>query len=69
MIEFRTRSKSRALNDLVDKLRLLPRNHPDRPHLIRMVLDLGREIEVSERGRCRAGGCSARGRGSAAWSG
>ena len=69
MIEFRTRSKSHVLNDLVEKLRSLPQNHPDRPHLIRMVLDLSREIGRSGQGRCRAEDFSARGRGSATWSG
>jgi hypothetical protein len=42
---FRTRSKSRVLDDLVAKLRSLPQNHPDRPRLIRMIIDLSREIE------------------------
>jgi len=36
---------SRVLEDLIEKLRSLPKNHPDRPHLTRMVIDLSREIE------------------------
>jgi len=47
MIEFCTRTKSRVLEDLVEKVRSLPPNHPDLPHLMRMVTDLGREIERS----------------------
>jgi hypothetical protein len=43
-MEFRTRSKSRVLDDLVEKLRPLPRTHPDRPRLIRMIIDLSHEI-------------------------
>ena len=43
MMELRARSKSRVLDDLVEKLRTLPRNHPDRPHLIRMIIHLSRE--------------------------
>jgi hypothetical protein len=44
-VEFRTRPMSRVLEDLIEKLRSLPKNHPDRPHLTRMVIDLSREIE------------------------
>jgi hypothetical protein len=44
-MEFRTRSISQVLDDLVAKLAALPQKHPDRPTLIRMVLDLRREIE------------------------
>jgi hypothetical protein len=44
-MEFRTRSRSRVLDDLTDKLRKLPQDHPDRPHLIRMILGLRDEIE------------------------
>ena len=43
-MEFRTRSKSCVLDDLVEKLRQLPRPHPDRPHLIRMIIGLSHEI-------------------------
>ena len=43
-MEFRTRSKSRVLDDLVEKLRQLPRTHPDRPRLIRMIIGLSDEI-------------------------
>jgi hypothetical protein len=44
-MDFRTRSKSRVLDDLVEKLRSLPRKHPDRSRLIKMIIDLNREIE------------------------
>jgi hypothetical protein len=44
-VEFRTRSKSRVLRDLIAKLESLPPRHPDRPHLIRMILGLRRELE------------------------
>jgi len=44
-MEFRTRSRSRVLDDLIDKLRKFPQNHPDRPHLIRMIIGLRDEIE------------------------
>jgi hypothetical protein len=44
-VEFRTRSKSCVLRDLVAKLERLSHNHPDRPHLIRMVLGLRRELD------------------------
>ena len=43
-MEFRTRSKSRVLDDLVEKLRQLPRTHPDRARLIRMIIGLSDEI-------------------------
>jgi hypothetical protein len=46
-VEYRTRTKSRVLDDLVEKLRRLPSNHPDRAHLTRMIIDLSREIERS----------------------
>jgi hypothetical protein len=42
-------AESRVLDDLVEKLRTLPRNYPDRPHLIRMIIDLGREIQAQAR--------------------
>ena len=45
MPDFRARSKSCVLEDFVEKLRLLPANHPDRPRLIRMIIDLRCEIE------------------------
>ena len=45
MPEFRARSKLRVLDELVEKLRRLPPNHPDRPRLIRMIIDLRGEIE------------------------
>lgn len=47
MMEFCTRTKSRVLEDLVEKVRSLPPNHPDRTHLMRMITDLGLEIERS----------------------
>jgi hypothetical protein len=53
---FRTRSKSRVLDDLVEKLRSLPQNHPDRPRLIRMIIDLNRENRTQaqrQRSICR----------------
>lgn len=45
MPDFRARTKSCVLDELVEKLRRLPQNHPDRPRLIRMVIDLRGEIE------------------------
>jgi hypothetical protein len=33
-----------GLDDLVEKLRRLPRTHPDRPRLIRMIIGLSHEI-------------------------
>ena len=42
---FRTRSKRSVLNDLVAKLEVLPTDAPDRPHLIRMINSLRRELE------------------------
>jgi hypothetical protein len=44
-MEFRTRSRARVLDDLTDKLRTLPQDHPDRPRLIRMIVGLRDEIE------------------------
>ena len=43
--KFCTRTKSRAFDELVKKLRWLPKYHPDRPRLIWMILDLRGEIE------------------------
>ena len=40
------RSRSRVLDDLVEKLRRLPLEHPDRPRLVRMVSDLHSEVEA-----------------------
>ena len=34
-----------VLDDLVAKLKAMPEQHPDRPMLIRMVIDLRREID------------------------
>ena len=44
-MNFRTRPKWVVFNDLVAKLRTLPRRHPDRLHIARMIRELGREIE------------------------
>jgi hypothetical protein len=44
-MEFRTRSIAQVLDDLVAKLEALSERHPDRPRLIRMIIDLRREIE------------------------
>ena len=41
-------AESRVLDDFVERLRSLPRNHPDRPHLTRMIIDLSRKLEHSE---------------------
>jgi hypothetical protein len=41
---FRTRSKRSVLNDLVAKLEALPTNDPDRPHLVRTINRLHREL-------------------------
>jgi hypothetical protein len=46
-VEFRTRSKSCVLRHLIAKLDSLPPKHPDRPHLIRMILGLCRELETA----------------------
>jgi hypothetical protein len=46
-MEFRTRSIAQVLDDLVAKLDAVSERHPDRPRLIRMILDLRREIERS----------------------
>jgi len=43
-MEFRTRSMSRVLDDLIEKLRRLPPEHPDRPRLVRMISDLHSEV-------------------------
>jgi hypothetical protein len=37
-----------VLADFVEKLQSLPRNHPDRPHLTRMIIDLSRELERAD---------------------
>jgi hypothetical protein len=44
-MEFRTRAISQVLDDLVAKLEAISPRHPDRPRLIRMIIDLRREIE------------------------
>lgn len=45
-VHFRTPSKRRALNDLIDKLAMLPASHRDRPQLIRTILDLSDELDA-----------------------
>jgi hypothetical protein len=42
----RSRSISQVVEDLVAKLEAMAPLHPDRPRLIRMILDLRREIEL-----------------------
>lgn len=37
---------SRVLDDLIEKLRRLPLEHPDRPRLVRMISDLHSEVEA-----------------------
>jgi hypothetical protein len=44
-MEFRTRSISQVLNDLVAKLEAISPQDPDRPRLVRMIIDLRREME------------------------
>jgi hypothetical protein len=44
-VEFRTRPISQVLDDLVAKLEAISPKHPDRPRLIRMIIDLSRELE------------------------
>lgn len=39
------RTKSQVLDALIAKFKRLPQKHPDRGRLIRMILDLRREIE------------------------
>jgi hypothetical protein len=43
-MHFRTRPKSHVLDDLVAKLEQISPKHPERPRLVRMILDLRREI-------------------------
>lgn len=44
-MQFRTRAKSQVLDDLIAKLKTMPETHPERPHLIRMIIDLRQEID------------------------
>ena len=44
-MEFQTRPKSQVLDDLIAKLAAMSPRHPDRPTIIRMIIDLRREIE------------------------
>jgi hypothetical protein len=44
-MEFRTRSIAQVLDDLVARLEQISPRHPDRQRLVRMVIDLRREIE------------------------
>jgi hypothetical protein len=53
MIRFATRSKERVLEDLTQKLRDLPENHPDYRVLSRMIRDLVAEIGVGPQGILR----------------
>jgi hypothetical protein len=45
-MEFQTRPKSQVFDDLIAKLEVMPSRHPDRPTIIRMIIDLRREIEL-----------------------
>jgi hypothetical protein len=56
-MDFRTRPKSQVLDDLVAKLKTLSVKHPNRPTLIRMILDLRREIERTPSPHPAAGDC------------
>jgi hypothetical protein len=44
-MDLHTRPPSQVLDDLVAKLQTMGPHHPDRPTLIRMILDLRREID------------------------
>jgi hypothetical protein len=44
-MQFRTRSMAQVLADLVAKLEAMAPKDPDRPRLIRMIVDLRREID------------------------
>jgi hypothetical protein len=44
-MDLRTRPKSQVLDDLVATLEQMFPKHPDRPTLIRMIIDLRREID------------------------
>jgi hypothetical protein len=43
-MEFQSRSKELVLEDLTNKLQVLPPKHPDRPILARMILGLRAEL-------------------------
>ena len=45
-MEFRTRSKSCVLDDLIAKLETLPHKHPDWLLLLRMADDLRHDIDL-----------------------
>jgi len=45
-MDLHTRPPSQVLDDLVAKLQTMGPHHPDRPTLIRMILDLRREIDL-----------------------
>jgi hypothetical protein len=40
-----------VLRDLIAKLESLHHKHPDRPRLIRMILDLRRDLELAQNQR------------------
>jgi hypothetical protein len=44
-MELEAQTTSHVLDDLVAKLETLPQRHPDRPQLIRTIIDICREIE------------------------
>jgi hypothetical protein len=44
-MDFRTSPISQVVEDLVTKLEAISPRHPDRPRLIRMIIDLRREID------------------------
>ena len=44
-MDLHTRPPSQMLDDLVAKLQTMGPHHPDRPTLIRMILDRRREID------------------------
>jgi hypothetical protein len=43
------RNQHEALADLKAKMKTLPLTHHDRPQIIRMIVDLEDQIEISER--------------------
>jgi hypothetical protein len=44
-MHFQTRPIFQVLDDRVAKLETMPQRHPDRPNLVRMIMDLRREID------------------------
>jgi hypothetical protein len=57
-MQFETRSKQRVLEDLSAKLGELPRNHPERGALTRMIEGLKGELRAGERREIAGGGGS-----------